>query len=108
MTSKKELESQIVELTKKLDKITTKKLLSKKVAKKVTIADGFHTVCRINSLTGGKDIKISAIIKDNEISGYFLANMFPNYDGRAKGLHIPTALTEIVFDKLQKVEITNL
>ena len=107
--TKAELEAEIVALKKEKSKLekSTKKA-SKKSEKVQTVADGFHTVGRISSLTGGKDIKISAIVKNNEITGYFLANMFPNYDGRAKGLHIPKSLTEVVFDKLSKVEVSNL
>lgn len=90
----------VAEATKKADK----------KAKKVesVVADGFHDLKRISSLTGGKDIKISAIVKDNQITGYFLANMFPNYDGRAKGAHIPAELVEVVFENITKAKVQSL
>lgn len=106
MTKKAELEAKIAELEAKLEK-TTKKA-SKKAEKTLVIADGFHEVKRINSLTGGKDVKISAIVKDNEITGYYLANVFPNYNGNAKGLHIPVGLKEVIFAELDKVQLKQL
>jgi len=105
--TKAQLEDKIAELEKQLAKNTSKvaKKANKIVAK---VEDGFHDYERISSLSGGKDIKISAITKDGKITGFYLANMFPNYDGKAKGLHIPTNLKEVVFDKLDKCEIKNL
>lgn len=108
MTTKRELEAKVAELESKLSKKTTKKasIKAQKIVSKVE--DGFHDYARLESLTGGKDIKISAITKDGKITGFYLANMFPNYDGKAKGLHIPSGMKEIVFDKLDKCEIKNL
>lgn len=86
---------------------------SKKVTKKVTkssviVADGFHQLKRINSLTGGKDIRIQAITKDGKISGFFIANLYKGYDGRAKGAHIPVDTLDIVFTEMQKATIKSL
>ena len=101
------------QLLEKIAELENSAKITKKVAKKANkivqkVEDGFHDYARLNSLTGGKDIKISAITKDGKISGYYLANMFPNYDGKAKGLHIPLTLVDVVFDKLNKCEIKNL
>ena len=101
------------QLLEKIAELENSAKTTKKVAKKANkivqkVEDGFHDYARLNSLTGGKDIKISAITKDGKISGYYLANMFPNYDGKAKGLHIPLTLVDVVFDKLNKCEIKNL
>jgi len=86
---------------------------SKKVTKKVTkstviVADGFHTLKRINSLTGGKDIRIQAITKDGEISGFYVSNLYKGYDGRAKGAHLPVDTLDIVFTEMQKATIKSL
>ena len=108
MTS--ETKAQLLERIAELEKSAKS---TKKVAKKANkivskVEDGFHDYARLESLTGGKDIKISAITKDGKISGYYLANMFPNYDGRAKGLHIPLNLVDVVFDKINKCELKQL
>lgn len=109
MSTKKQLEEQLElqkEINAKQDKLLkmTKKSTSatKKVATKTSgLADGFHTVKRIESVTGGKALRIQAISKDGVITGFYIANIAGSWDGRATGAHIPKAVLEIAYEAMR-------
>ena len=69
--------------------------------------DGFYTLVRLESETG-KDLRVQAIAKDNKITGYFLANLFSGYDGRAKGAHISQEMYARVTSAIENADITKL
>ena len=97
-------------LIKALEKSNkSSKKATKKVAKKsAIITDGFHLVKRIESLTGGKDMRIHAITKDGKITGYFLANLYKGYDGHAKGAHIAVENMDIVFETIRATTVEKI
>ena len=110
MSTKKQLEEQLElqkEINAKQDKLLkmTKKSspsTTKKVATKTSgLADGFHTVKRIESTTGGKALRIQAISKDGVITGFYIANIAGSWDGRATGAHIPKAVLEIAYEAMR-------
>ena len=110
--TKADLEEKIEALEKyvsALEKKSTKKTATKKVAKKsAIITDGFHLVKRVISTTGGKDVRIQAITKDGQITGFFLANLYKGYDGRAKGAHITTENMDIIFEAMRASTVENI
>ena len=109
MSTKKQLEEQLElqkEIIAKQDKLLGMKKSSpsstKKVATKTSdLADGFHTVKRIESTTGGKALRIQKIVKDGEITGFYIANIAGKWDGRATGAHIPKAILEIAYEAMR-------
>lgn len=109
--TKADLEEKIEALEKyvsALEKKTSKKTTKKVAKKSAIIADGFHLVKRVESTTGGKDVRIQAITKDGQITGFFLANLYKGYDGRAKGAHITTENMDIVFEAMRASTVENI
>jgi hypothetical protein len=108
LEAKIEAQEALIKALEKSNK-SSKKATTKKVAKKsAIITDGFHLVKRIESLTGGKDIRIHAITKDGKITGYFLANLFKGYDGHAKGAHIAVENMDIVFETIRATTVEKI
>lgn len=114
MATKKQLEEKIqaqealINAQEKALKKSSKKATKKVAKKSAIITDGFHLVKRVVSTTGGKDVRIQAITKDGQITGFFLANLYKGYDGRAKGAHITTENMDIVFEAMRASTVENI
>ncbi len=108
LEAKIEAQEALIKALEKSNK-SSKKATTKKVAKKsAIITDGFHLVKRVVSTTGGKDVRIQAITKDGKITGFFLANLYKGYDGRAKGAHITTEDMDIIFEAMRVSTVENI